>query len=313
MKSQDQLLRLLGLLPYLSARPGVSVTDAAAAFGITRKQLMDDLNTLWVCGLPGGLPDDLIDIDMDAVETDGVIHLTNAEYLSRPMRLLPDEVLGLVAALQSLAEVAPSHAAPAIDSTLDKLRRLLGTGVVPVALEVSAGEVTVRDALVRAIDNRERLRLTYHGRDQTSTPHVDPARIDVIDGYAYLEAWSVTAGGWRSYRVDRIERVDAAGAADEHGEPRRAGGWFDDAAGELVVRLAAPAQWVVEYLPTTSVEADGDDLVVTFPVVASSWATALLLRLGEHASVVSPSSVLDDVRTRAAAALARYRELGVEG
>lgn len=77
------------MVPYLQAHPDIGVAEVAADFGITRRQLLADLNVLWMCGLPGGLPDDLIEIDMDAAESEGVIHLNNADYLSRPDALHP--------------------------------------------------------------------------------------------------------------------------------------------------------------------------------------------------------------------------------
>ena len=51
------------------------------------KTLREDLSVLWMCGMPGLTPGDLIDIDMDAVDGEGVIHLSNADYLTRPLRL----------------------------------------------------------------------------------------------------------------------------------------------------------------------------------------------------------------------------------
>ena len=51
-------------------------------------------------------PGDLIDIDMDAVDGEGVIHLSNADYLTRPLRLSADEALALVLALRTLREIA---------------------------------------------------------------------------------------------------------------------------------------------------------------------------------------------------------------
>lgn len=78
-----QVARLLAMVPYLQARPGVPIAEVAEAFGDAR-QVLADLNVLWMCGLPGGLPDDLIEIDMDAVEGEGIVHLGNANYLSRP-------------------------------------------------------------------------------------------------------------------------------------------------------------------------------------------------------------------------------------
>ena len=61
---------------------------------------------LWMCGMPGLTPGDLIDIDMDAVDGEGVIHLSNADYLTRPLRLSADEALALVLALRTLREIA---------------------------------------------------------------------------------------------------------------------------------------------------------------------------------------------------------------
>ena len=106
MTSQAQVRRLLSLVPYLREHDGVAMTDVAAAFGISVKTLRDDLNVLWMCGMPGLTPGDLIDIDMDAVDGEGVIHLSNADYLTRPLRLSADEALALVLALRTLREIA---------------------------------------------------------------------------------------------------------------------------------------------------------------------------------------------------------------
>ena len=86
MTSQAQVRRLLSLVPYLREHDGAAMADVAEAFGITVKTLRDDLNVLWMCGMPGLTPGDLIDIDMDAVDGEGVIHLSNADYLTRPLR-----------------------------------------------------------------------------------------------------------------------------------------------------------------------------------------------------------------------------------
>ena len=59
-----------------------------------------------MCGLPGLTPGDLIDIDMDAVDGEGVIHLTQRRLPARPLRLSADEALALVLALRTLREIA---------------------------------------------------------------------------------------------------------------------------------------------------------------------------------------------------------------
>ena len=92
-QARDQVGRLLTLVPYLHARGTVHVDEAARDLGTTPKQLVKDLKVLLMCGLPGGYPDDLIDVDLDALEEDGdgVIRVSNADYLARPLRLTPTE------------------------------------------------------------------------------------------------------------------------------------------------------------------------------------------------------------------------------
>lgn len=85
MTSSHQVPRLLALVPYLQAHPDADLTETAAVFDVTVRQLVADLKVLWFCGLPGGAPGDLIEVDMDALEQ-GTIRLTNAEFLSRPQR-----------------------------------------------------------------------------------------------------------------------------------------------------------------------------------------------------------------------------------
>src|SRR5690606_1648645 len=48
--STGWLARLLNLVPYLLARPGIRIADAAADLGVSEQQLRDDLELLWVCG-----------------------------------------------------------------------------------------------------------------------------------------------------------------------------------------------------------------------------------------------------------------------
>ena len=57
---------------------------------------------LFLCGLPGGYPDDLIDVDLDALEGEGVIRVSNADYLARPLRLTPTEATAIIVALRAL-------------------------------------------------------------------------------------------------------------------------------------------------------------------------------------------------------------------
>ncbi len=165
-----------------------------------------------------------------------------------------------------------------------------------------------------AISRGVRVRLTYDGlvRGRTTTPQVDPARIDLRDGAAYLQAFSLDRRAWRTYRLDRIVAADPTGEpVDDHGPaPVPARQWFDDGRGDNTVTLALrPAsRWITEYYPMADtpdhlVAPDGWELA-TFPVADPRWLTALLLRLGDDVRVVHPSGAQRDAVERAREALA---------
>ena len=101
VSATDRLSRLLAMVPYLVSRQGVPLADAATEFGITESQLVKDLELLFVCGTPGHMPDDLIDVDWE----DGRVFLTNADTIARPLRLGVDEALALLVGLRALADV----------------------------------------------------------------------------------------------------------------------------------------------------------------------------------------------------------------
>src|SRR4051812_44101887 len=106
----DRLARLLAPAPHLPAPPRARGGDGAGALRGGQRKLIDDLQLLFVCGLPGHLPDDLIEASFDG----GVIHLANADTIARPLRLSSDEALALLVGLRTLADMpftGPSAAA----------------------------------------------------------------------------------------------------------------------------------------------------------------------------------------------------------
>ena len=123
----DHLPRLLALVPWLLAHPGTQVADVAREFEVTEAQLRNDLNLLWMCGLPGYGPGDLIDVSWHGDR----VTLSNADEIARPLRLTPEEALALVAALRVLSEVPGIVERSAIDRALAKLEAAAGSAQPP--------------------------------------------------------------------------------------------------------------------------------------------------------------------------------------
>jgi proteasome accessory factor C len=122
----DQVARLLALVPYLLARGEVRLDDAAAHFDTDAEQIERDLRLLFMTGLSPGLPGDLIEVDLDALEGDRVIRVDNADYLARPVRFSPAEATALVVALRTMVDTAPAEAREVIARTLAKLEDAAG-------------------------------------------------------------------------------------------------------------------------------------------------------------------------------------------
>lgn len=316
--SMEQVSRLLALVPYLQAHPDADLADTAATFGVTPRRLLADLEVLWFVGLPGGMPGDLIDIDMDAVEEHGRISLSNAEYLSRPMRFTIEEVTSLIVALRAVREVTGGVAGEAVDSALAKLSRVAGAQESNrVGFAVATSESAIRERLATAIAAGEAVRLSYDGptRAETTTPVVEPYRLSVRDGYVYLEGWSRDRDDWRTFRLDRVAAVEPAegGVADRGEPPPFDGGWLEVRPEAALVALTVTdqARWISEYYPVRSVEPTDAGWRIQLLVADPAWLRSLLLRLGAEVVSVEPAEAAESARAAASEALALYTEVAL--
>lgn len=303
-----QLARLLALIPWLLQRPGVSVADAAAEFGITEQQLRADLSLAFFCGLPGHMPDDLIDVSL---ENDQIV-VTNADTIDRPLRLAPDEAVALLVALRALAELPAPTGPDVIDGVIAKLERAAGDAAdahrqVTVSIQ---GAGLSQDAVAVALQEGRRLALEYYvpARDEVTIRDVDPLRLLVVDGQSYLEAWCLLAQDLRIFRLDRIQ---AATVLDVPTAPRPTpparGDIFNSEAAPWRIRLilTKSAEWLVDAYPSTVVATE-PELVVELAVADLGWARQLVLRLGGTVRPLSPPELIAAVREDVEEALVAY-------
>jgi proteasome accessory factor C len=319
--AREQVARLLALVPYIQARREVSLEQAAADFGISPAQIVKDLNVLWYCGLPGLGMGDLIDVDMEALEEGGVIRVSNADYLRRPLRLDSSEASALIVALRALREGSNDDVRPIVDSALGKLEAAAGDGAalaaqVDVRLPRQAARVSeLSERLTDAVARQRQVRLTYYvpTRDESTERVVDPLRVASRDGNTYLDAYCHLAEDQRLFRLDRISQAEVLETPIDPPaelEPRDlADGIFQPSDDDLLVTvdLDPQARWVAEYYPVEDTQERPDGgLTVRLRVGDPAWLTRLMLRLGASARVVDPAHLDQQVRDLAAAALRQY-------
>jgi proteasome accessory factor C len=311
----DRLARLLALVPYVVSRKSVGMAETAAAFGVSERQLVDDLNMLWCVELRSPDPYCPIDLSYEG----GEIVISEAESIDRPLRLGVDEASALLVALRMLAELPGMGDRSALGRTIAKLEAAAGAAAMPsaqVAVQVDDGAGSaVLAEVTAALTGGRRLHLSYYvpGRDEATERDVDPMRMVMVDGRRYLEGWCRSAGAVRLFRLDRvlaIEVLDVAAQVPPQAEPVDVDqGLFRPSPADtrIVLELATAGRWVAEYFPCDEVTELGDGrLRVSLRTPDTQMVRRLALRLGEDGRVISPAGLAAEVGQDARAALAQY-------
>jgi len=308
-----RLPRLLALVPYLLARPGIRIEDAAADFGVSAKQLRKDLELLWMCGLPGYGPGDLIDLSFEG----DTVTVTYDAGMRRPLRLTGGEATALLVALRALAETPGVLDADAVRRAIAKIEAAAGQAqpagvVVDAGLREARRTAETRRVVQEALNAQRAVRMQYYtaSKDRMSERVVDPMRLLVVEGRSYLEAWCRRAEDVRLFRVDRIDEIEVLA---EPARPPEDAQPHDVSAGlfapspeqpTATLVLAPDARWVAEYYSCEELEElEGGRLRVAMRYGDESWMVRLVLGLGGDAVVEEPAELAGKVREGAAAAL----------
>ena len=311
--SAERLRRLLALVPYVSTRRVVGLAETAQTFGMTERELIDDLNLAWCVELRAPEPYCPIDLSYE----DGEISISQAESIARPLRLAADEASALLVALRMLAEAGGGG--DAVARLIAKIEDAAGAAGAPsaqVAVQIenpnARGLAATLDAAL-AEGKRVHLRHYNPGRDEETERDVDPMRLLVVEGRTYLEGWCRRAEGVRLFRLDRVLSVDVLDVPAEvpdKAEPKDVdAGLFTASPSDVLVELElGPAgRWLAEYYQCDSVEELPEGrLRIVLRTPDTTWVRRRALQLGEDVRVLSPGWLADEVRAAAAAALALY-------
>jgi proteasome accessory factor C len=309
-----RLVRLLNMVPYFQANPRITYDEAAADLGVSTKQLREDLNQLWMCGLPGYGPGDLIDFEFSG----DTIEVTFSAGIDQPLRLTSPEATGLLVALRALVDVPGVVDPEAARSAIAKIESAAGTvahGAASAEPEPAPAENQVAAAVREAVRDARALDIEYYSAsgDTLSSRTVDPIRVVLVGDYSYLEAWSRDAEGVRLFRFDRIvdaRALDEPSAPPEpalQGPPDTSLFDADPSLPSATLKVAPSATWMLEYYPMRVVAELPDGYCEAAMTYASDdWMTRLVLGFGAEVTVLAPESLVERVREAAAGALRAY-------
>jgi proteasome accessory factor C len=307
-----RLRRILLLLPHVIRNPGVTVEELAEKLEATRRELLEDLDLLFLCGLPGYGPGDLIDVSVE----DDRVYVQMADYFKAPLRLMPAEALALHAGGEAIAALPGMEEADALRRALDKLGRAIGAGHdAGIALKMEAEPAPHLGVLEDALSRRVQVDIEYLSASSggVTTRTIDPWGLFNALGHWYVIAWDHASSDERMFRVDRIKsvapRADPAEVPEDFDPERYRGAFLGGGEVEVSLEISPEtARWFEDYYPVTSAQDLSDGWrAITLTAGGMRWAAIQALKLGEHARAVSPKGVVTEAAAIADRLAKRYR------
>jgi proteasome accessory factor C len=200
----ERAARLLDLVPYISTHQGISLQDLANEFSVSQNELLNDLNTLWMCGLPGYTPLELIDLEFES----GYVSIRNAEVLQRVRLLTKQELVVILLGLDILKSSLEDSRADlliSVSTLSEKIKKIVGDIATASPIVDSAHRATI----VQAIKSRKDINLVYHStiRDSVTERLITPLELSLDLGFEVLYAYCHSAEGFRTFRLDNIKTV----------------------------------------------------------------------------------------------------------
>jgi proteasome accessory factor C len=327
-RSLSRLERILLLVPYCVAHPGVSIAELAKRFGAPEKEIMEDLNLLFVCGLPDYTPADLIEVSLE----EDAVYIRMADYFAKPLRLTRTEAIPLYLKAQALVNLLQGTAdgkgglkeLASLRTALDKLGKALlpqEGGVAEltkrIKVQLESGESKWLALLREAVTQRRRVDLEYYTytRDNMTKRMVDPHLVFASLGHWYFSAFCHMVQDKRLFRLDRIkslelmdETFEAPSDADAELPPPLV---YVPGPDDVIVRVRVASgisDWLADYFHMESTkELRGGRQELTFRVPSDRELENLLLRFGSDVEVIEPASLAESMRDAAKRILELYQ------
>ena len=300
----ERFARLVTLASVLirAGRAGERLASAAVCerLQISQQELREDVSVLNVVNFGGGAY-----VLYAEVHPNGEIEVDPEPYsdtFDRPARLLPIEARALLAAIELLGV----HLSEDLVTVREKLERALGD-IAKEGLLVSnaRSDDTIARQVGEAIEERRLIELEYYAEneDAFSTRVGEPyALMNSREGW-YVKVFDPAKDQMRSFRLDRIKRVDVLDAtyepradldpiADVEGWPRT--GQVEGSRVAHVWVSPEHARWASEER-TVLAELDDGAVIVEWAFKGERYLVKQILKEAGDAAVLEPADVREAV------------------
>jgi len=294
-------LRTMDLIPYILENPGISISTLAAKFSVTEKQVENDLQLIFMCGLPGYTPYELIDI----VFEDGIVSVIDPQVLDKPRRFNKSELIVIALGLQILIEINKSNPEQLakLQSLSKKISKLGSSNLI--TLDPLATNSDYLDLITKAISERKHLEIEYNSltKDERTRRAVDPQSLYFLNGNLYLSAFDLNVRSDRVFKVDLIEDciiIDFKG----HDNSCEQAKLF-----EVVLDVKKSHRSFIERNSSviSSLQEIGDGFEVHIQIGNIEWLKRSILSNAPGITVTSPSLFASELLESAKSVLALYQ------
>ena len=309
----NRTARALDLIPYIMENSGISIEQLAKDFNIAPKEILKDLNLLFICGLPGYTPLELIDLSFET----GFVSVIDPQSLDRPRKLSRRELIALILSLDGLALSRPVGDQLGIEIELlrQKISAVMADGDIAFASNQGTSQrspflETIEMALVKHL----LLEFIYlsANKDEKRTRLVQPSYLYFENGQIYLHGHCFQSQGDRTFRLDRITAARVLTQSESNSlslgrsEPAPP---LDFAGSPIILEITASARNFLEEnatilrVQTTSATSTTAEISITDP----EWLIRTCLGYGDAVRILAPEALRLIVEERTQETLASYK------
>jgi proteasome accessory factor C len=292
-------IRLLDLVPFLRANPGMNIKEIATEFKVSVSEIVSDLDLLMVCGLPGYTPLELIDLSTD----EGYVTLRDPQNLEYPRNFTIHELLILKIALSALLVDSPPMLHSEIGSLISKLDHQMPNQISSEGiLFVPDNILNLRRIGEEALVKNQQVEISYRNdtKDELTNRKISLIREYESEGEYFWDAWCHLANAKRTFNLEKISSatlsMDPSSIGDLSGE---------SAALTVRLRIRQKSQFFAKH--QNILKQTEEPEIYEARIYQREWLVREILSAGETATVITPSDLKVQVKKRATQALSQYQ------
>lgn len=296
----SRVARAMDVIPYVLENPGIKIETLATKFGVDQKQIIKELELIFLCGLPGYTPYELIDLTFE----DGFVTIIDPQLFDKPRKFTETEGviinLGLVLLKNSISD---TNQIQVIDHLIQKLTAKFKVTSSAVIEKLSKPDFY--DEITKSINQNDSICIDYASISEDSLYQrlIKPLRVSIRNGFYYLYATDLEKDVDRVYRMDQIRSISSI---QSNSQSRVNEVSEND---EIDFELMVVDQLITEKFRDifTEVIQSEKHFMVKGKSSNRQWLYRWILSHGSAIQILGPEKLKESVRARAQSALDHYQ------